>query len=611
MKNRLFILLLCCVLFPMVGNAQDWKVLFSANGGFYEDVFELELFSTNPQGHIRYTTNGDKPTAQSPLYMEPLPLDTSLYSKSDIYTIVDCPEDLFFLPDSVQHCIVIRAAVFDENDSCISPVTTNSYFIRSLGCDTHGLPAISLCADSLDLFDYERGIMVPGAYFDPLNPNWSGNYYLSGQEWERPMNVEFYELDNQGINQQAGLRTHGGNGRRFQQKGLKMYARQEYGKKRFKHRFFESNPLDSFKHLTLKPLCSSWNEAGFQDHLCNLMCEGLNVESLASRPVVLFLNGEYWGLYFIHEKPDERYLEDHFGIDIENCSIMGNWVNLVEHGDGDDFIEMMDWLKDANLGDSASYAHLSEMVDLSNFIDYQIFELFIANADWPSNNMRCWHEDNGKWRWIFYDGDAALTSVNFDVFANATYVGEAIWPSDSISTRMFRKLLENPTFVIQFKHRCRELLDTQFQPSELEQLCNHTRDLLCLEMPLQIDRFAYPSSMDSWTRDIGKLNYFISHRAIDFKNMMDNFLFIKESPSLSVTELSCYPNPTPGEMHLLVEAEGSGVKMIRIFDIMGRQVFDVPFVLNDGHTGIVINPSLSAGVYVLKVGNQALRIVKY
>ena len=87
MKNRLFILLLCCVLFPMVGNAQDWKVLFSANGGFYEDVFELELFSTNPQGHIRYTTNGNKPTAQSSLYIEPLPLDTCLYSKSDIYTI--------------------------------------------------------------------------------------------------------------------------------------------------------------------------------------------------------------------------------------------------------------------------------------------------------------------------------------------------------------------------------------------------------------------------------------------------------------------------------------------------------------------------------------------
>ena len=138
-------ILLCVLLASVKGFAQNDTVLFSAHGGFYEEVFSLELHHVLPQNHIRYTINGNRPTAQSPLYEEALVLDEQLYSKSDIYTIINCPEQDFFLPDSVQHCIIIRAAVFNGNDSCVSRVMTNSYFIRALGCNTHGLPAVSVC----------------------------------------------------------------------------------------------------------------------------------------------------------------------------------------------------------------------------------------------------------------------------------------------------------------------------------------------------------------------------------------------------------------------------------------------------------------------------------
>ena len=189
--------------------AQADTVVFSAHGGFYENSFQLQLSNSNPDYHIRYTINGNRPTPQSALYANPLVLDEQMYSKSDIYTIQISTDELVYNPGSVQHCIVVRAAVFDENDSCVSSVKTNSYFIGELGCDTHGLPVVSICADSLDLFDYYNGIFVPGVHFDPSNPNWTGNYYQKGIEWERLINVEFYELDNKGINQQAGIRTLG------------------------------------------------------------------------------------------------------------------------------------------------------------------------------------------------------------------------------------------------------------------------------------------------------------------------------------------------------------------------------------------------------------------
>lgn len=583
-------------------------VTFSHSGGFYENSFDLVL--TCDEGyHIRYTTNGARPTATSRLYDAPLTLNESLYSTSDIYTIQISPDSLFYIPDSVSHCIVIRAAVFNINDSCVNNVTTNSYFINELGCDTHGLPVISICADSLDLFDYNTGIFVPGVYFDTLDPNWTGNYYQTGHDWERPMNIEFYETDNQGINQIAGLRTHGGNGRRFQQKSMKIYAREEYGKKRFKHQFFENIPHNSFKHLTIKPLRSSWNQAGIQDHLCNMISgEGFDFEPLASRPVTLFLNGEYWGIYFIHEKPDERYLEDHFGIDLETLNIMGNWSNLVEYGNGSQFINMMQWLETADLTDPNDYTVVDNFFDLSSFIDYIIFELYSANLDWPANNMCCWQQQNGKWRWIFKDGDACLISMSFNVFANATYVGDETWPANSKSTLLFRKLLENEDFEIRFKNRFMELLDTRLDYSQLSHYLSDIEDEISLEIPAQSDRFGYPLDYDTWMTDMSYTDYFLHRRVQHMKDYLHVF-FDSVDDEIDENNISIYPNPTSGIFTINIGTRNEAATTVEVFNCLGQQVYSQKHYLNEGDNSLSMSLNLPQGIYLIKIGNSTQRII--
>ena len=588
-------------------NAQNDTVIFSVSGGFYDDVFALKLYNVNPQNHIHYTVNGNSPTAQSPVYADSLWLDESQYSESDIYTIQITPDDLVYVPDSVQHCIVIRAAVFDENDSCVSQVITNSYFIHALGCDTHGLPAVSLCADSLDLFDYEQGIFVPGVYFDSLNPDWSGNYYQSGMEWERLMNIEFYELDNTGINQQAGLRTHGGNGRRFQQKCVKIYAREEYGKKRFKHKFFETIPLDNFKHLVLKPFVSSWNQSGVNDHICNQIALQLNLETLASRPVVLYLNGEYWGIYYIHERPDERYLQDHFGIDIDDVNIMGNWVNVVEHGSSENFIALSQWLETADLTLPEDYAYVESKIDIGNFIDYQIFELYSENADWPVNNMRCWQLDDGPWRWIFFDGDACLLWMTFNAFDNAVYMGSEIWPSSAQSTLFFRKLMENEDFKARFESRFLELLDSAFSYSVIEPIFENIKMQIEPEVPLQSYRFGFPMTVETWNMDMDRVKYFLSART---QYILEPLHILVEGISESLSNnVLCYPNPFVDEFRLKWPSDDGMMQEIAIYDVFGRKVFCQNVVAANGDE-ISINPHLPSGLYVLKVGSYMLRIVR-
>lgn len=608
MRKRLCLILFALsVVFGVM--AQNDTVVFSARGGFYDEVFSLELYHTLPQNHIRYTINGNRPTVQSPLYEEALVLDERCYSKSDIYTILDCPETEFFLPDSVQHCIVIRAAVFDENDSCVSQVVTNSYFIHALGCDTHGLPVVSFCSDSLDLFDYENGIFVPGANYDPLDPNWTGNYYQEGRDWERLTNIEFYELDNTGINQKAGIRTHGGNGRRFQQKCVKVYARAEYGKKRFKHRFFNTIPINNFKHLVFKPFSASWNQSGVNDHICNQIASRLNVESLASRPAVAFLNGEYWGIYYVHERPDERYLEDHFDVDIEQVNLISAWNPFADCGTLDNFLELFQWMENADMSAPEAYAYVKTKIDVDNFIDYQILELFIENNDWPTNNMRCWQEDNSKWRWIFFDGDACLLWMTFNAFDNAIDEGYEYWPTNWRATLFFRRLLENDEFREQFNNRFYELLNTTFSYATTKPIFDDVKAAIIDEVPFQSERFGFPTNMVAWNDDMGRINWFLMRRA---DNMDDHIhdLLVDISENQTIVAY-CYPNPSLGEIHVCLDSDRLVVDEISIYDLMGRKVFAMPLPSGNANPTITLNPHLEAGVYVLRIGELTQKIVRY
>lgn len=620
-------LLIWIVLFAAVAaKAQNDTVIFSASGGFYDEVFALQLSNANPQNHIHYTINGNRPTAQSPLYTDSIMLDESNYSKSDIYTIQISPDNLVFVPDSIRHCLVIRAAAFDENDSCVSAVTTNSYFIRALGCDTHGLPAVSICADSLDLFDYERGILVPGVFFDPTNPQLSGNYYQKGIEWERLVNVEYRDYtDNNGINQPCGLRAHGNRARRQPQKGLKIYAREEYGKKRFNYWFFEDCPYNSFKHLVLKSFSTLYPFSSIQDYICSQTALDMGLEAGQSRPVVLFLNGEYWGIYFLQEKMDERFLEDHFNIDIEHCNIVGNWIGLAEHGglvnaqgNNVEFIQLMDWLDVTDLSQEQNYQRLGTLIDIDNFMDYIIFETFVANNDWPANNMRCWKMDGGRWRWLFFDGDAAFNKygidpygnpTTLDVFGNATYTGNYTWPSSEKATRLFRKCLENEKFVSRFESRISELCHEVLNYENMSRYYSHIKELLRPEIESQSLRFDNPDSFGFWNWACTLTDDFLSDRGETYAFEWSSFMGLDEY--LAMYPVFCYPNPSSEEIHVLVDAERQGNEEMAIYDMMGRKVFVQACRLREGENGFTINPRLPSGVYVLRVGRHAQRIVRY
>ena len=607
MRIRLLVLILSCIV-CFTAKAQNDTVIFSANGGFYDDVFALQLSNTNPQNYIRYTINGNRPTAQSPIYEASLQLDGSMYSRSDIYTIINCPEQDFFQPDSIRHCIVIRAAAFDENDSCVSSVVTNSYFIQALGCDTHGLPAISLCADSLDLFDYERGIFVPGVHYNPSKPYSTGNYFMKGRDWERLSNIEFYGFDNnEGINQQVGLRTHGKQSRWRSQKGYTLYAREEYGKKRIRYQFFDTTPIDKYKRLILKPFMSSFNGSGCADYISNRIALHLDVEAMSSRPGVLFINGEYWGMYYVEEKPDEHYLHDHLDVDKDSVNIIKEWIEA-DCGSPDNYLALYAWLEQANLANEEQYAYVESRIDMDNCIDYYIFQLFSENLDWPAQNVRMWQENDGPWRWIFYDGDGCLHEQGMDVFANATYDGDGGYPSSRRATLFFRRLLENEQFKERFASRFNQLAFTTFSYQNTKPYFDYITQQLRDEVPNQIERFNFPHAFSTWENYcIVVHDRFLRDRPERIIEALNDYLSVEEPPT---TMVQCYPNPFSDELRIEFDSEGFGGKEVAIYDLMGRKVFAQPCCLNTGCNTIVLHPTLGSGMYFLKLGNHAIKIVR-
>ena len=383
---------------------------------------------------------------------------------------------------------------------------------------------------------------------------------------------------------------------------------EEYGKKRFKHSFFETLPNNSFKHLVLKPFASSWNYTGALDYLSNIYASSLDLETVASRPLVLYLNGEYWGIYYIHERPDERYLEDHLGVNIDNVNIISGWNPILDHGTLLYFNQFYDWMETADLSDDEAYSYAETKMDMSNFIDYQIFELFSENTDWPANNMRMWQEGDGPWRWIFYDGDACFRWNTFYAFDNSIYVGDEWWPSSTKATLFFRKLLTNETFTNRFKSRFLELLQTTFMYSALEPEFEHIKTSLEPEVPWQSQRFGFPADIQTWVSDMGQTRWFLQQRAESLQGVLDGFL---EVPEMASGSFVCYPNPSHDVIHVYVDCEATEKGEVAIYDLLGRKVFAQHCEMHQGPNDIVLQPHLHAGIYVLRIGNLTRKIVRY
>ena len=332
------------------------------------------------------------------------------------------------------------------------------------------------------------------------------------QDWERPVNVELYEMDGRpGFNQQAGVQIFGGCSRhRFPQKSLALFARKAYGKGSFQCQLFPDKDIDHFESFILRSSADDQVFTMFRDALSQMvLVEYMDVDVQAYRPAVLFLNGRYWGIHNIREKISEHYVAQNFGIDPDEVNLLEGSGGAVA-GTNAGYAAMVDYANNHNMADPKQYEVVKAQIDIDQYIDYQIGHIYLAERDWPGNNIKFWRPNSGplaRWRWINYDMDQCFTlwSVGENMIEKTTTTTGPGWPNPEWSTRLFRNLLKNEGFRNEFIQRYAYHMNTTFHPDRLVEFIDLFQERLAPEIPRHITKWGGqkdPDALETWMSPI-------------------------------------------------------------------------------------------------------------
>ncbi|MDQ2086815.1 CotH kinase family protein [Herbivorax sp. ANBcel31] len=480
---------------------------FSLKGGFYLEPFELSLTTEEQGARIYYTTDGS----------EPVPRSQGTFEYTDSILIRDRTEDpnVLSMISNISNDrwhgwhepegdlfkgTTIRAVAVNEEGS-LSDIVTHSYFVDSDGNQRYSVPVISLATDSKGLFDDEIGLYV------------NENYLNRGREWERPAHIEFFEEDGSlAFSRDGGVRIHGGYTRRYAQKSFRLYARSDYDEQNwFDYNIFPgleargSNgvPLETFKRLILRHSGNDSQYTMFRDGLMQGLVSHLQVDTQAFRPSVVFLNGEFWGLYNIRERLDNRYFQTHYNLDRHRVAVLdfgGGSTEAIDVNEGteedlEDYRDMIRYLEQNDIRQQSTYDHINTLMDIDNFIDYQVFQIFFANTDWPSNNQVMWRyntEDgeynpdarrglDGRWRWAIKDTDFGFGlayggQVDHNTLRFASTDGSGFEANHPWAVFLFKTLLENDDFKKAFINRFADHINTIFVPERVNDMIDQKRE---------------------------------------------------------------------------------------------------------------------------------------
>lgn len=500
-------------------------VTLSPTAGFCTSDVAVTAASPDSGVTIHYTTDGSTPTEASPVLTPPLTVGSRAGQSPVIALIGNTPPEAapweMWRPPvgDVFMGTVVRARAF-KTGAAPGPVATSTYFVDPDMPTRYSLPVISLATDASNLFDYNTGIYVPGVHYDPNNYEGSGNFQMKGSAWERPVHVEFFETGGQmKFSQNAGARIHGGGSSLYPEKSLRLYADGYSDSGEFVYKIFPSLWITSFTRIILRNSGNDWLATLMRDGMTQGLMEGTEVDCQAYRPSIVFINGEFWGIHNIRERYDKYYIESHFGEeDVDLLESNGE----VDEGDDVAWKALQDYVADHDLRDADAYAYVEQHVDLQNFIDYNLIEIFCRNTDWPAVNCRYWRPrtPDGKWRWMLYDTDSGFgmrggdTSYEHETLAFASAQGgpNYFYPNGDKFTRLLRELLRNTTFRARFINRMADFLNSRFAPASVIAQIDAKEAAIEPHIQEHLNRWGRTDTLASWLNRIEVLRTFARER---------------------------------------------------------------------------------------------------
>ncbi len=449
--------------------AQDRALAFSLPGGYYERDRVLELRS-GALNKILFTLDGSTPTlANSALYEQPIYLDSQ--------------------PPRV---MVVRAREVLIGTQ-LGPVVSASYV---LGVRAR-LPVLSLIVDPAELSDLDA------------------HYLARGRDWERAAHLTYITPDARvGFAQVAGLRIRGDGPESLPKKSFWLYFRQEYGRGKLDYPLFGEGDVRSFDRLVLDAGGSQADKSLrwtlMESEITAQLTRDVGGIAPQGQYVVLFINGQPWGLYNLRERLDRFFLRDQLNID--DADVIEN--KKAQSGDLDHWNALYEFVDKNSLADPNNFAFVKAQIDLQNFTDYALVQMFAAHDDWPQSNAARGRAriPGGRWFWMSWDatrgyGATGHTGFNAVEWAMHSY---ALSPHEGgaaiQSTLLLRRLLENNDYRTTFIARAADLLNTTLSAESVTAHMDHLATSLASDMHFEQDRWPgvwdWPANvldMRAWT----------------------------------------------------------------------------------------------------------------
>ncbi len=557
---------------------------------------------------IYYTTDGSDP-AVSPtrkLYSAPLTvkdmrgtennlsiIDPALIT-IDHMTVSDGEAvNTAELPESgdVDKCFAVRAVcvsdkgeAYNENQACYFIGNVNEHVAGASKSASEGwiFYIVNIQMDANDLFDHHTGIYVKGTQYEAamkdymdnglsleemlaqVDPWTPANYNMRGIEWEKRAAINILSCSADGdvtevTNQNCGVRIQGHASRSLLQKSFRLYARTDYGAPDFNFPYWgealkndEGESVDCFDTMILR---SCFNGPAYMAKCEDAMLQEMLSDSGKIKtdfqkacPCVVYLNGEYWGVYMLTADYNTQYFEELHGLKKDNVvvykMIEGDDPTLDSGRLPENVSDQMYYYRDLlhffetvdGLEDDADYAEFCKLVDPDSFLDYFAAEVWLNNVDWPDGNWIMWrtiekeNDSYGDTRWRMalndldqcgsFDGEAGRNTIK-DSF---TQREEGLLAKDTpyIAVRVFAYLMTNEGFKQRYKEKLLDLSADTFGAENVDSYFKKYEQLMCDDL-LEQHYLRYPSegSVDLAREHFAKLRQFMADRPVYIWPMQD------------------------------------------------------------------------------------------
>lgn len=526
-KCALFCLLFLCGVLSLLllyDNYSPAGLCFSRESGFYEEPFELELSA--PFGEkIYYTLDGSIPDENAFLYETPIYIDdaTSQPNTNSVRNdLVDDPR--YKLPDYlVDKCTVVRAAC-RSIDGNFSEVKTETYFVdfdKKTGY--RNMNVLSVVTAPENFFDYDTGIYVLGRKYNSIvdengNPLWeNANSYHRGFAWERPVDIQIFNSERAVVlKQSCGVRIQGGSSRAYLPKSLNFYARDNYSRvARFYTDLFGTGYMADTVTLTAS---GQDDIAKFRDMFVSALIRDRSFCTMHYEPYVMFLNGEYWGVYWLTERYTDTFLGYYYDVDEDNIIMIKNGkLTRESEEDWSVYGAMISYLQSTDFNVPENYESLSYTIDLQSYIDYYATEIYIGTVDWPGTNEALWrvrkqaentgkgvNYSDGRWRWMLFDvntGSLREKSVERDVLKHAMEGNAA-----------FYNLCQSSAFKKQFTITLMDLANETFSVENTEPMIEDWLALMREPLEAHLTRFYGRENLYRLDEEVEDIRTFIKRR---------------------------------------------------------------------------------------------------